>query len=121
MAWLGQERQPLCRIEISDGGSAALKSMFQKRQTVSKAPGTTRKSLTSPRRRLPQHSLGGGALLPGLVVQLSAVRALPLTQCVRGRLTLRERTEHALCGRFQLIDIDLLELAGCVKNTKRIV
>lgn len=77
------------------------------------------KSLTSPRRRLRQHSLGGGALLPGLVVQLSAVSPLPLTQGVTGRLTLRERTEHVWCERFQLIDIDLLELTGYVKNKKK--
>lgn len=78
-AW--PQRPPLCHTQAG-----------QESQTVGEAGRRlSARSLTSPRHGLPQETLGGGALLPGLVVQLAAVRPVPLFQSVEGRLTLRKR------------------------------
>lgn len=60
--------------------------------------------------RLPQQSLRSDALLLGVLVQLSAVRPLPVTQGVHGSVTLCEdggsmTTEFfGAVGEFELTD-----------------
>lgn len=56
---------------------------------------TTERPHTSPCERLPQQSLCSDALVLGVLVQLSAVSLLPLTQGVHGGITLTEDEKGA--------------------------